>query len=248
MYKVIIIDDEEIICEGLKKVFPWEQYHCEVVATATDARSGSMAVQRYCPQILFTDIKMPNIDGLTMLEGLKGEFPEMQITVLTGFRDFEFARRAIAIGVTRFLLKPSKMHEIEDAVNAMIANLEKASGKQADISHENMHSQNLSVIVKNALSYIETHYTEKLTLSDIAENVFVSPWYLSKMLNKHTGKSFTDLLHQARIGKAKQLLISTNYKIGMVSELCGFNDIASFSKTFKKIENISPNEYRQKFG
>ena len=248
MYKVVIIDDEEIISEGLKHCFPWDQFNCEVVATATDARLGSIAVQKYRPHILFTDIKMPNMDGLTMLEGLKGEFPDMQISILTGFRDFEFARRAIAVGVTRFLLKPSKMNELAEAINAMTANLRKGNSTPEDNSSENLYSQDLSFIVKNALKYIETHYTDKLSLTDIAENIFVSPWYLSKLLNKHTGKSFTDILHQVRISKAKQLLVNTDYRIGKISELCGFNDVTNFSKTFKKLENSSPNEYRQKFG
>lgn len=75
MYKVILIDDETIIVEGLKKVVDWTAFDCEVVATASDARQGAVAVRQYRPDILFTDIKMPDMDGLTMLAGLKSEFP-----------------------------------------------------------------------------------------------------------------------------------------------------------------------------
>ena len=81
MYKVVLIDDEDIIVEGLKKVVSWDKYHCEIAGTASDAQSGAEMIRAMNPDILFTDIKMPNMDGLTMLAGLKSEFPDMQIGV-----------------------------------------------------------------------------------------------------------------------------------------------------------------------
>jgi len=249
MYKVIIIDDEDIIVQGLKKVVNWAKYGCEVVATASDAKSGAKAIRENNPDILFTDIKMPNMDGLTMLAGLKGEFHNMQITVLTGYRDFEYAKRALHLGVTRFLLKPSKMNELEEALQVMTENLDKlqpdAPEKQKE-SEEEHHDGNPanSFIVRSALQYIEVHYAEKLTLTELAEKTYVSQWYLSKLLNKYTNKSFCDLLNQTRIKKAKKLLKDPSLKIHEVSDMLGFNDVTHFSKIFKKIEQVSPNEYR----
>jgi len=249
MYKVIIIDDEDIIVQGLKKVVNWAKYGCEVVATASDAKSGAQAIRENNPDILFTDIKMPNMDGLTMLAGLKGEFHNMQITVLTGYRDFEYAKRALHLGVTRFLLKPSKMNELEEALQVMTENLDKlqpdAPEKQKE-SEEEHHDGNPanSFIVRSALQYIEVHYAEKLTLTELAEKTYVSQWYLSKLLNKYTNKSFCDLLNQTRIKKAKKLLKDPSLKIHEVSDMLGFNDVTHFSKIFKKIEQVSPNEYR----
>lgn len=109
MYRVVLIDDEKIIVDGLTRVIKWADYNCEVVGAAYDAAGGAALIRRLKPHIVFTDIKMPDQDGLTMLAGLKSEFPEMQIAVLTGYRDFNYAQEAIKLGVTRFLLKPSKM-------------------------------------------------------------------------------------------------------------------------------------------
>lgn len=249
MYKVIIIDDEDIIVEGLKKVVDWEKYDCQVVATASDAITGAQAIQANKPDILFTDIKMPNMDGLTMLAGLKGQFPGMQITVLTGYRDFEYATRAIHIGVTRFLLKPSKMNELEEALQVMTENLKKSHEGAAQTKEkpaEDLQESNSanSFIVRSALKYMEQHYAEKLTLTEVAEKTYVSQWYLSKLLNKYTDKSFCDLLNQTRIKKAEKLLLDPSLKIYEVSEMLGFNDVTHFSRIFKKVEQMSPNEYR----
>ena len=123
MYKVVIIDDEPIIVEGLSKAVHWEKWNCQVAATAENGQSGIEIIKRENPDILFSDIRMPGMDGLSMIAALKSEHPHMQIAILTGFRDFEYAREAIRLGVTRFLLKPSKMEELEEAVRVMVQNL-----------------------------------------------------------------------------------------------------------------------------
>ena len=125
MYKVVLVDDESIITEGLRRVVDWAAHNCRVAALAQDAASGALAIRTHRPDILFTDIKMPGEDGLTMLAGLKGEFPRMQIAVLTGYRDFEYAQRAIRLGVSRFLLKPSKMDELNESLAYMTGVLDR---------------------------------------------------------------------------------------------------------------------------
>ena len=125
MYRVVLIDDERLIVEGLSRVVKWADYGCEVAATAEDAVTGAEIIRKIQPDILFTDIRMPGQDGLTMLAGLRSEFPDMQVTVLTGYRDFSYAQEAIRLGVTRFLLKPSKMDEINEALQTMTERLKK---------------------------------------------------------------------------------------------------------------------------
>ena len=88
MYRVVLIDDERMIVEGLRKVIPWQDYGCEVAGTAEDAASGAELIREVRPHIVFTDIRMPGQDGLAMLAGLRSEFPDMQVSVLTGYRDF----------------------------------------------------------------------------------------------------------------------------------------------------------------
>lgn len=247
MHKVLIIDDESIIVEGLTRIVPWERYNCQVVGSASDGIAGGRAIREHRPDIVFTDIRMPGLDGLAMLSGLKSEFPDMQITVLTGFRDFSYAQQAIRIGVTRFLLKPSKMNELEEALEAMTANLQKYSGAEqpedttVPLNHSEVAS---SFIVRQAVAYIEEHCTEKITLSDVADKCYVSQWHLSKLLNRHTEQNFYDLINGTRIAKAKQLLRDPSLRISEISELVGYSDTAHFSRVFKKQVGISANEYR----
>lgn len=241
MYRVVLIDDERLIVEGLKKVVKWEDYRCEVVATASDAVSGAAAIRRFQPHILFTDIRMPGDDGLTMLAGLKSEYPDMQVIVLTGYRDFQYAQEAIRLGVARFLLKPSKMAEINEALTAVTERLDKAMPTE-ESDEQREHSG--SFLVRQATAYIESHYTEKLTLQDVADACFVSQWHLSKLLNKHTDGNFYDVLNAVRIDAAKRLLRDPSLKIGEIGGMVGYADTAHFARVFKKITGMSANEYR----
>ena len=94
------------------------------------------------------------------------------------------------------------------------------------------------------MEYIREHYKEKLTLAEVAEKTYVSQWHLSKLLNRHLEKNFSELLNQVRIDRAKELLKDPSYRVSDVGEMVGFTDAAHFSRVFKKTEGISANEYR----
>lgn len=249
MYKVVIIDDEPIIVEGISRMVPWEKYGCQIGDTANDGMEGLEVIRKQKPHIVFTDIAMPGLDGLSMLAGLKSEFPEMEISILTGYRDFDYAQKAITLGVTRFLLKPSNMNEIEEAIEAMVSNLRTKnilSEVEDTTGVENCKTDNAasSFIVNNAIKYIENNYAHKLTLSEVAEKTYISQWHLSKLLNRHMGQNFSEILNNIRIKEAKKLLKDPSLRIGDIAEKVGFVDMAHFSRVFKKIIGISANEYR----
>ena len=87
--------------------------------------NGNNFIEKYRSDcdIVFMDICMPEMNGLQMIAALNSQFPDLEVSVLTGYRDFEYAKEAIRLGVTRFLLKPSNMDELEEAIECMCANL-----------------------------------------------------------------------------------------------------------------------------
>ena len=245
MYKVLIVDDEPVIVEGLHRIVDWEKYNCVVVGTASSGKEGLEMTEKYQPDILFTDIRMPGMDGLTMIAALRSEHRNMQIVILTGYRDFEYARTALNLGVFRYLVKPSKMKELDEAMESLTERLDKLGRSKEQEALEDTENAN-NFVVKQALSYIEQHYKEKLQLTDVAEKVYVSHWHLSKLLNS-TGKSFSDLLNEVRIENAKKLMEDSSLHIADISERVGFADTAHFSRVFKKYTGMSAGEYRNKY-
>lgn len=265
MYKVVIIDDEPIIVKGLSQIVPWAKYDCEVVATADNGQEGLERIRELCPDIVISDIYMPKMNGLLMAAALKSEFEDTEVTILTGYRDFELVQQALRLGVTRFILKPSNMEELEEAVKAMTDKLKKKGiygtdmkepsdestgpekGKAAvvsDAEQDEAETPAGSFIVKNACAFICANYDHKITLKEVADNTYVSQWHLSKLLNRHTGQSFSEILNHTRIEAAKELLKDPSLRIGEIAERVGFFDLAHFSRVFKKMTGVSANEYR----
>lgn len=248
MYKVVIIDDEPIIVEGLSRVIKWEEYGCRLAGTAYDGMEGVKVIREQEPDIIFSDIAMPGMDGLKMIAAIRVEQPDAMIAILTGYRDFDYAQTAIRLGVCRFLLKPSNLTELEEAVQFMVSELKKKQPEAAGHEDTEKDSEGTagSFIVKNAIEYMQNHYAEKVTLSELADKMYVSQWHLSKLLNKHMKKSFSELLNEIRVKEAKQLLKDPSLRVGDVAEMVGFLDIAHFSRVFKKYTEMSANEYRNK--
>lgn len=271
MYKVIIVDDEPLIVEGLSKVVDWKKFSCTVVATAQEAKEGADLIRTHKPDILFTDINMPQTSGLEMLQELRKEFPQLLVTIISGYSDFSLAQEAIRLGACRYLLKPTKMDEIHEAIGAMVEMLgeknpekkretvemketkeekeetykkvEREEKREVRSSEEDCIEAN-HFVVKQALQFIREHYKEKLTLNQVAEQCYVSQWHLSKLLNGQLKRNFYDILNEIRVEKAKELLKDGSLRISDVSELVGYGEATHFSRIFKKETGMSANEYR----
>ena len=244
MYRVVLVDDERLIIRGLSTVIPWAELGCEIAGTAHDGVSGLEQIRSIRPDIVLTDIRMPNMDGLTMLAAIRSEFPGIQMSVLTAYRDFEYARKAITLGVCRYLLKPSNLDELQEAVKLMVSRLDAMPQLPEDPDDESVKEAG-NHLVKAALAYMKEHCTEQhLSLGEVADHVYVSQWHLSKLLNRETGQSFFDLLGSLRIQKARELLADPALRIHEIAEMAGFSDVAHFSRSFKKIAGCTPGEYR----
>lgn len=265
MYKVAIIDDEPIIAEGLSRIMAWEKWNCRVAGSAYNGKEGLALIHREQPDIIISDINMPELNGLEMVAAFKSEYPDMQLIILTGYREFEYARQAIELGVARFLLKPSKMNELEEAMEVVTERLKRLEGDVSPVIAKeetgissfadkepekdgSCQNEANSFVVKNALEYIWENSEDKLRLADVADQVYVSQWHLSKLLNKQTGKNFSELLNSARIEKSEELLKDPSLRICDVAERVGFQDLAHFSRVFKKMKGMSANEYRNMQG
>jgi two-component system response regulator YesN len=99
-------------------------------------------------------------------------------------------------------------------------------------------------IVARALCYMKENYRKHLTLTGVAEQMFVSQWHLSKLLNRHTGKNFSELLNRVRIDEAIRLLADPSRRVGDIAVEVGFSDSAHFCHVFKRQVGISAGEYR----
>lgn len=120
MYRIVVIDDEYIVVEGIKAIIKKRGMDCEVVGSATDGIDGLDVVREMKPDIVITDIRMPGMDGLSLIEIAKEELPKTRFIVISGFTEFEYAKRAITLGVKGYIDKPITIEKLEEVIHKLI--------------------------------------------------------------------------------------------------------------------------------
>lgn len=125
MLKVFLVEDEVVMRNGIKKNIPWEQEGFEFVGEASDGELAYPLIKKEKPDILITDIRMPFMDGLELSRLVKKELPQIKIIILSGYNEFDYAKTAINIGVTDYLLKPISSAKLLEAVKKVGDMIEK---------------------------------------------------------------------------------------------------------------------------
>ncbi|WP_229521021.1 MULTISPECIES: response regulator [unclassified Paenibacillus] len=123
--RMLIVDDEPVICEGLRCTINWDELGVEVVGEAYDGKEALQMVQEHDVDFLLSDIRMEDMDGLHLAEQLKQQFPRVQVIMISGYEDFEYARQAIRLGVSDYLLKPVEIEELTAVVSKVVTSIRK---------------------------------------------------------------------------------------------------------------------------
>lgn len=118
--KVIVMDDEEKVCSLVCALILWDELGLELVGTAGDGLEGLELIKKTNPDILITDIRMPSLDGLELIKEAKKINPSLQVIIISGYRQFDYAKKAIKFGVSDYLLKPIKQKELLNALKKMV--------------------------------------------------------------------------------------------------------------------------------
>ncbi|MBD0383828.1 response regulator [Paenibacillus sp. WST5] len=120
MLKAVVFDDEYIVLQGLREMIDWAGFGIELVGTAGDGHAALDLFQSCRPDIIFTDIRMPGMDGLELIEEVMREAPDTYCVVFSGFNEFEYVKRAIQLGVADYLEKPVTIQSIETSIRKVL--------------------------------------------------------------------------------------------------------------------------------
>ncbi|MEK3887179.1 response regulator transcription factor [Bacillus sp. FSL K6-3431] len=112
MHSVVIVDDEPTILEGLKTLIPWNEQGFDVIAVAKNGVEGIQLYRQLTPDLMIVDIRMPQMDGLTMMKEIRLQSPNVHFLILSGYADFDYAKQAIKSGADGYLLKPLDEDEL----------------------------------------------------------------------------------------------------------------------------------------
>lgn len=256
MYKLLIVDDEPIIRQGIKQLINFQEQSISEVYEAEDGALALDLVSKKRPDIVLADINMPNMDGLSLAREIKAVNPEIRVAIITGYDYFDYAVSALKAGVDDYLLKPVSRNDILELLSKLVNDLkEKEDQRRALESLEKLKQ------LEKSGHEGTTHYRDPIlkvmneSLSDpsfslcrLAEEINLSSGYLSTVFKQIFGIPFQEYLTTLRLERSKILLLVTSYKIYEIAEKVGFEDPNYFSTCFKKRCGISPNSYRDTMG
>lgn len=237
MFRVVIADDEAWVPIDLKNNIDWASLGFCVEAYFTNPLEAQQYILLKNPDVVITDITMPMIDGLSLIENLTINGCSSIFIVLTAHKNFEYAQRSVKLHVADYILKPIDPNAIYDALNRIRPTLE---AQEKSGSHSISKSS-----FEEILTYIDSHLSEQISLQVISDTFYINKNYICNLFQKHLHCTFSSYLTEKRIKLAQQLLVTTNLPLQAVSRETGFNDEFYFSKVFKKNCGVSPGLYRK---
>ncbi len=357
LLRVLIADDEKIAREGLRDLVNWSELGMEVVYCATNGEEALTYLLAHPVDILLTDIKMPRIDGLELLQELSERGVSPTTIIFSGFSDFHYAQRAIRYGVLNYLLKPIRMGELTETlrraadslrqergpepldaeeyarfrtecsaeaeeltrelarqicrgdsgavqklcgeiqaffqqrgysaavfrkfafqcVYTLVGEVNQFTGAETALLEDTDRLALLSVartiqdasalltacaddlcayvyelrrsgkrrIIGDVLTILQHRYAdENLSLNTLADQLGVTPNYLSALFRREMGQTFSTYLENFRIERAKELLRDVRHKVYEVASAVGYGDARHFGKVFKAHTGRTPLEFR----
>ncbi len=258
MYKVVIVEDEEIIRKGLMFTVHWTDLECTVVADCGNGEEGVKAIQEFRPDIVITDINMPVVDGLEMIRRTCEEY-EYAAVILSGYSDFEYAQTAIRYGVLGYLLKPLKTSEIIEAIEKAKKECEKRNifrshrekpEKLTKNFLEEFHSgyTGNDELIQQMLLFIKENYGQKIVMNDLEKRFNYSSTFLNKKFKEAMGTTFMEYVNRYRVRQAIDMMTNQRMPLQKVAWECGIGEYKYFSTVFKKYLGCSPKEYLADMG
>lgn len=234
MKTIIVVEDEYRTRQGLGNLISKVNLGCKVIGEAENGYEGLKLIHDLEPDIVITDIQMPKMDGLKMIEQAREMGADCSFVILSGYTEFEYARKGIQLGVQEYLLKPVTISAVKDLLMKL------SEGGSGELKTE---TQSYSPMVQEMIMAVEKNYGMALNLNSFAEKFHLTPEYISNMFAKETGISFSNYRKKVRMEKAKELLLNTDMKIYEVACAVGYPDQKYFSKVFKEYAGVSAKQF-----
>ncbi len=246
MYKVLLVDDERTILDGISSTVNWEGQGVTLLGTANNGVEALDFIKEHQPDIVISDIMMPGVDGIQLLQKTFKTHPLIKFILLSGYSEFEYARQAMGYGVKHYLLKPSNEDIISQALAEVVSELDLQKNQELLFKISDKKDQSYSDIVSQMIDAIEKQLGNPLlTLQLVAnEKLYMNADYLGKQFKKEIGQGFSTFVRNKRVEKALQIIEQeNNIRVYELAERLGFGDNPQyFSQIFKKITGYTPSD------
>lgn len=244
-YSVIVAEDEELLLQNLISKIEQSGTGFEVVGSAQTGEQAYALVEKLNPDLVISDIRMPVMDGITLLKKIREYYPSMDFIITSGYSDFEYAKSAIKYQAFAYLLKPIDPDELQETLLKLRNKYLLVQSDYQAIFNQNTADSSPAHIAEVLRDYLIHNYNKNVNLNLIAYSMSYSSGYLTKIFVAQYGCSPSRYLISLRMQKAQQLLSHNEVlSVKQIGDIVGYHDQAYFSRIFKKYCGVSPAEYR----
>lgn len=242
---VMLVDDEAMILQGLRRLFDWEAHGCVILGEAMDGASAVSMADRLKPDLIFMDVNLPIINGLDAVRIIRQRHPQIQCIILTGYDSFEYCRKALRLQALDYILKPVDFRALSDIVKKAADAIKSRlplSGEARRMTGED-HEEVRPIL--RMISWLHAHLEEDVSLKRLSEIFHLNDTYISQLFKSELGVNYHMYLNQIRIDKAKELLLTTEKSIAEIAGLTGYKDYRTFTRAFRSTAGILPSALRR---
>ena len=245
IYRCIVVEDETLIRKNLIKKINSLNLPIEITGEATNGGDAIKLVENLYPDLVLSDIKMPNFSGLELAKYIHSNHPNIYVAIISGYNDFSFAQEAIKYSVMDYILKPVKIEELKEFFHKFLIHMD---AKELDLDNYKIDSteldkEELCTLIEH---FIQDNYKRDISMQELSVKFGFTPEYLSKIFKKHSGDTITKYLTKIRMNEAKRILVqSRDIEIQKVAELVGYRDGFYFSRVFKNHVGVYPSDFRK---
>lgn len=258
--KMITVDDEYLIRNLIKNCIDWNEIGVDIIGEASSAEEAIPLIKENQPNIILTDICMPSTDGIDMSKYILEKYPNIKVVVITGYDEFNYAKRAIKVGVSDFILKPINDDELKSTILRLKENILNERLKEKDykqikdrlntfgsiINFRNDESEDKSLNIEEVKKFILKNISNTdLSLKLISEHFYINSSYLSRIFKLKTGQNFSEYITNVKMNIVIDMIKNSNAKSCEIAKKVGIYDPNYLSTCFKKYTGYSIKEFKK---
>lgn len=243
MSSILLVDDERWVRTALRKVIERSGHPFQVVKECSNGLEALEWLENNTAHVIMTDVKMPVMDGITLVKQLRERKQQNELVMISGYDDFLYLQCALRAQVVDYLLKPVEVDDMIsclETIQGRLAKVDAAKPLAAAADEDEQESP-----IRQAVRYIHSVLPGDITLQEVAAKVHLNPSYLSQLFKQQMKINFIDYVLEHRMEKAKQFLSQTTLRVSEIAERVGYSDLAYFSNAYKRITGMTPSEYRK---
>ncbi|WP_068784571.1 response regulator transcription factor [Paenibacillus phocaensis] len=252
MYKLLIVDDEPQILEGMKRTLDWAEYGFHRIETSETRQDAIAKSVEIIPDIAIFDVCIGPDLGYEIIHQLNELRLPTQYIIMSGYSEFEYAQAAIRCGVKDYLLKPVDRAKLQKVIEKII--VEDLQGSLEGVLRKDTNTdpilglpyEELSKLTNRILLMVRAEYAQNLTLKSVAERFRMNSTYLGQLFLKETRMKFSEYLMAYRMLNAKERILATNEKISNIAHSVGYQNLNYFYTHFQGYFGMSPSDLRKK--